>query len=140
MKVKELFEIIEQMKEGERLSDYWVAGIRFEDKERSEGEVITDRSKHNVDREDERDFPEYGTEDYENMFELDGVSAWDLDFAEEVLTPSMHREEFYEKDVKDVFIGKHCYIIAGDNTSNEGDALDHGEVVIVEPEVVKVVY
>lgn len=140
MKVKELFEIIEKMKEDKRLNDFWVAGVRFENKERKEGEIIDDLSKHNIDREDERDFPEYGTEDYENMFELDGVSAWDIEFAVEVLTPSMHREGFYEKDVKDVFIGKHCYIIAGDNTANEGDALDHGEVVIVEPEVVKVVY
>lgn len=140
MKVKEFFEIIEKMKEDERLNDYWVAGVRFEDKERKEGEIIEECSKHNIDRDDERDFPEFGTEEYEEMFELDGVSSWDIEFAIEVLTPSMHRKEFYEKDVNDVFIGKHCYIIAGDYTSNESDAIDHGEVVIEEPIVLKVVY
>src|SRR5690625_1336501 len=138
MKLKELFEIIDQMKNDERLNNYWVAGIRFEDKERKEGDVIEENSKHNLEREDERDFPEYGTDEYNDMFELDGVSAWDLDYAKEVLRPNL--PSGMEEDVRSQFIGKHCYIIAGDNTSNESDALDYGEVVIVEPKVIKVVY
>lgn len=140
MKVKELFEIIEDMKNDERLDEYWVAGVRFEDKERKEGEIIEECSKHNIDREDERDFPEFGTGEYEDMFELDGVSAWEIEGAIEVLEPGIHRDLFLEKNVDEVFIGKHCYIIAGDYTSNEGDALDDGEVVIEEPTVIKVVY
>lgn len=36
-------------------------GVRFENKVREIGEVITDKSRSNFDREDERDFPEYGT-------------------------------------------------------------------------------
>lgn len=137
MTVKEFLEIIEQMKNDESLNDYWVAGVRFEDKERQVGEVIEECSKHNIDRDDERDFPEFGTEEYEDMFELDGASAWDINDASQTLKPP---SIFLDDDVSEHFLSKHCYLIVGDNTANEGDALDDGEVVIVEPKVLKVIY
>jgi hypothetical protein len=58
--------------------EYEFLGIRFEDKVRKVGELITENSKDNEDREDERDFPEYGTQEYEEMEELDGISTWDI--------------------------------------------------------------
>ncbi|MEC5268885.1 hypothetical protein P9G49_07185 [Heyndrickxia coagulans] len=57
---------------------YYYIGIRFEDKEREIGDVC-ECSKHNIDREDEREFPEYGTPEYDEMLELDGTSAWNLE-------------------------------------------------------------
>lgn len=51
--------------------DYDDMGVRFEDKKRKVGEIIMDRSRSNPDRYDEREFPEYGTEEYDNMEELD---------------------------------------------------------------------
>src|SRR5690625_2350470 len=62
----------------------YIVGVRFEDKERVIGEEI-DNSRHNLDREDEREMPEYGTEEYEEMFELDGASAYEIDAIVEML-------------------------------------------------------
>ena len=59
--------------------DEWIVGIRFENKIRTVGEQITDYSRSNEDRDDDRDFPEYGTEEYDEMEELDGISTWDID-------------------------------------------------------------
>ena len=97
-------------------NDTWYIGIRFEYKERQVGETC-ECSKHNVDREDERDFPEYGTAEYEEMFELDGTSAWNLETY----------EDWYDQGR---FGSLHCYIIVGDNITNKDDALDDNEIVI----------
>lgn len=94
--------------------DYWCLGIRFEDKDREVGETC-ECSRHNVDREDEREFPEYGTPEYDNMFEFDGTSAW-------------HLESF--DDFKGPFYSDHCYIIGGQRDANKDDGLDVGEIVI----------
>lgn len=93
---------------------YYYVGIRFEDKEREVGEIC-ERSKHNTDREDEREFPEYGTPEYEEMFELDGTSAWNL--------------KTYE-DFEGGFNAYHCYIIGGHRITNRDDGLDDNEIVI----------
>lgn len=57
---------------------YYYIGIRFEDKDREVGEIC-ECSKHNLDREDEREFPVYGTPEYDELPELDGTSAWNLE-------------------------------------------------------------
>lgn len=121
--LKEVVErIIEQWENDE--IEYDVIGVRFEDKERQVGDIC-ERSRHNIDREDEREMPEYGTEEYEEMMLLDGTSAWDIhDF----------------DDFDGVYDSYHCYIIAGDVTTNHYDALDDGEVVIQDAKVIEVVY
>ena len=76
MLVSELIERVEStVAQLEDLDEYWgwYFGIRFENKERTTGEIITDRSKHNIDREDERDFPQFGSDEYEEMPELEAV-------------------------------------------------------------------
>lgn len=121
--LKEVVErIIQKQEDGE--IEYEVIGIRFEDKERQVGEIC-ERSRHNIDREDEREMPEYGTEEYEEMMLLDGTSTWDI-------------HEF--DDFDGVYDNYHCYIIAGDVTTNHSDALDDGEVVIQDAKVIEVVY
>lgn len=104
--------------------DYWYIGIRFEDKEREIGEIC-ECSRHNIDREDERDFPEYGTPEYEELFELDGTSAYNL--------------ETY-RDYEEFFISKHCYIIAGNRITNRDDGLDDNEIVIEDAVVLEKIF
>lgn len=100
----------------------YTVGVRFEDKDREIGEEIGN-SRHNLDREDERDMPEYGTEEYEEMFELDGASAYEIDAIVKMLESGVE------------FEGEHCYFIIGDNAVNLDDALDHGEVVVENAKV-----
>ena len=95
-------------------SEFYHIGIRFEDKDREVGEIC-ECSRHNIDREDERDFPEYGTPEYDEMFVLDGTSAWNL--------------ETYD-DFVGGFNTYHCYIIAGNKITNKDDGLDDNEIVI----------
>ncbi|MDE3837953.1 hypothetical protein C0966_00840 [Bacillus methanolicus] len=103
---------------------YWYLGIRFEDKEREIGEIC-EPSRHNLDREDEREFPEYGTEEYESLPLLDGTSAWNL--------------ETY-KDFEGPFATWHCYIIGGNELTNKDDGLDDNEIVIKDAVVLEKIF
>ncbi|WP_077297454.1 hypothetical protein [Virgibacillus pantothenticus] len=121
--LKEVVErIIEQWENDE--IEYDVIGVRFEDKERQVGDIC-ERSRHNSDREDEREMPEYGTEEYEEMKLFDGTSAWNI-------------HEFDDFDSE--YDSYHCYIIAGNRDVNKDDDLDVGEVVIEDAVVIEVVY
>lgn len=103
---------------------YPYIGIRFEDKEREIGDIC-ENSRHNTDREDEREFPEFGTEEYEELFELDGTSAWNL--------------ETYD-DFVGGFDTYHCYIVAGNRITNRDDGLDDNEIVIENAEVIEKIF
>lgn len=112
-------------KYAEELDEFWYAGIRFEEKEREVGEEITDCSKHNVDREDEREFPEFGTDEYEEMEDLEGVSAWNL-------------SEFAFENGQDSY-ATHCYLIASDDVIVDVDGdleLDENEQVMQDAVVI----
>lgn len=103
---------------------YYYIGIRFEDKLRQAGDIC-ECSKHNIDREDERDFPEYGTPEYDEMFEFDGTSAWNL--------------ETYD-DFEGPFMTDHCYIVAGRRITNRDDGLDDNEIVIEDAKVLEIIF
>lgn len=78
-------ELIEKVKTAiteEVEENFNVIGIRFEDKLRKIGNIVTECSKDNSEREDERDFPEYGSPEYDELEELDGISTWDINFWE----------------------------------------------------------
>lgn len=132
MTVQEMYvkckEIYEEIKD-----EYYFVGIRFEDKEREVGEVITDKSRHNTDREDEREFPEYGTEEYEEMIELDGVSAWNM------VSDINYKPNSYNanREAEKVYFTKHCYIIVSDDAVSGSDLeLDHNEIVLRNAKVI----
>lgn len=133
MLVSELIERVEStVAQLEDLDEYWgwYFGIRFENKERTIGEIITDRSKHNIDREDERDFPQFGSDEYEEMPELEGVCAWRYDELKAVLG-RLDREVVAEAN--------HCYLIGSyDGTNNETG--DYGETVLIDPTVIDVIF
>lgn len=114
-------EVLEQYED-----EFAVIGIRFEDKEREIGEIC-ECSRHNDDREDEREFPEYGSEEYEEMKKFDGTSSWDLN-------------TYDDWDDQRAFDTYHCYIIAGDRAVNKDDDLDHGEVVIENARVIATIF
>ena len=121
MNMNQLNQLLNELKERfeNELYDFEAVGIRFEDKERTEGDVITESSKHNVDREDDREFPEYGTAEYDEMEDLDGVSAWKIDEFE------------FDGDQRE-YLPEHCYLIASnDCTFDDGFLmLDEGEVIM----------
>lgn len=127
VKAKELYEI--------NIDGYDYIGIRFEDKSREIGDIC-ECSKHNTDREDERDFPEFGTEEYDEMDELGGTSAWNLARAYTYDYPDYNAD----KEVTRCFFQTHCYIIASNNITNEDDGLDDGEIVIEDAKVVAILF
>ncbi len=114
---------------------YDFIGLRFEDKEREEGETC-ETSRHNLDREDEREFPEYGTEEYEEMFELDGTSAWHIEY-DAMLG---YNDRDMDKDAESLHNVYHAYIIGGNEITNKDDALDEGEIVIKNAKVIAKLY
>lgn len=139
MKVKDMQKIVERLYK--ELSwwesgDYHCVGIRFEDKDREVGEIC-ENSRNNIVREDERDFPIYGTEEYFQLEEMDGVSTWDL-------TPETNKWLWNnpEADVQDEYIGKHAYIIVGDKTGWEqlNGLIDEGELLIKDGKVAYKIY
>ncbi len=106
-------------------------GIRIGGRDLHVGDVFGN-SRHNPDRGDERDFPEYGTEDYESMEELDGTCAYDFGF----LSLTYHDLD----NLKSVCFGdSHCYVIAGTAWGHNDDP-DAGEVVIQNAEVLEVLF
>jgi hypothetical protein len=121
--------------------EYEYFGLRFEDKERELGEVC-ETSKHNPDREDERDFPAYGTEAYDELPELAGTSAYDLSSlrsASRYGIPSFLRVPSYidpeTKDASGYHARDHAYIIASNRCRTHDDA-DEYEIVLVDAVVV----
>lgn len=116
--------------------EYTFVGLRFEDREYVVGDEL-DWSKANDDREDERDFPEYGSEEYDELPSMGGTSAWDMAAsAIYKISPWENRED----DARNHFITEHAYIIASNRKSQEDVALDDNEVVIADAVVMAVLF
>lgn len=113
--------------------DYDVIGIRYEDRDLQIGDVVGN-SRHNIDRDDERDYPDYGTEEYFEMEELDGASSWHPHIWEEMLLRGHLSSVDDPADTR--IIAYHAYLIGGDISNDDGDGtLDYGETVIAEAKV-----
>lgn len=125
--VKEFYETLLSLQEKYEDEDY--IGVRWEDLDRQIGDEVG-RSKHNLNREHEDDMPEYGTEEYEDLFELDGASSLDIDFVLDQIKYSNP-----EKEMDAMYMGYHCYLIIGTGSSNHSDAIDDGEIVVVDAKV-----
>lgn len=134
--LKEFYEVIKSVEENHE-DNAKVIGIRFEDKNRIVGEECNN-SRHNLDRDHEDDMPEYGTEEYEDMFELDGTSSFDVEELIKMIETELKRND--DRRMIGVFNNYHCYIIGGDYVTNENDALDYGETVIANAKVLEVIY
>lgn len=108
--------------------DYLYIGVRFEDKARTVGEAVEDYSKSNIDREDEREFPEYGTEEYAEMEELNGVSAWSV---------AMKFDNGRNSDKNAKTYTDHCYVLGSKKASI---GLDNDEIVMENAVVLAVAF
>lgn len=110
-------------------AEYSYYGLRFENKDRVIGEVCGN-SRHNFGREDEREFPEYGTEEYEEMQELGGASAWYIDENGTSAWQNSYIGEWQSSPSDPLMVvSEHCYIIAGDVLGCHDDP-DENEIVI----------
>lgn len=125
--MKSYEEIKEMMEEFE--DDYEYVGLRFEEREYKVGDIVAN-SKSNMDREDVREFPEYGTEEYEEMPELPGASAW-------------NKYAWHLKDINlDNVYQDHVYIIAGRigwYDAADEQVLDDYEIVIEDAKVMAII-
>lgn len=125
-----------------RASDNWekgyeYIGLRFEDKERQINEIC-EYSRNNVEREDEREFPEYGTDEYFEMEELEGTSAWNM--AEDE-TYRIGRFENRNDECARHFETYHCYIVAGNKLGNTSNTItDVNEIVIKDAKVIDKIF
>lgn len=134
-KIKEVYKRHADTIDNDYSGEYEFIGIRFEDKDRNVNEIVYDLSRNNADREDERDFPEYGTEEYEEMEELDGVSAWQFE-QYDFNIPSYLSEE---DDCKRIAYTEHCYVL-GTNDLGQADIMDDGEIIMIEPTVLAKIF
>jgi hypothetical protein len=133
MTLAEMKELVLRIQTNEE-NNYNTIGIRFENKSREIGEEC-EWSKNNADREDERDFPEYGTAEYDEMGVMDGTSAWYI--SEVIATVSKQKDQM--QDAQRFYCADdHCYIIAGYHGNQDG--CDEGEVVIQEAKVIATIF
>lgn len=100
-------------------TDEW-CGIRFAEQDLEVG-CVFGNSKHNPAREDERDFPEFGSDEYDNLDDLDGTSAWHYN-KQIGLTGS-----FYD--------WMHCYIIASKHIGDHPEP-DDDEILLKDARVI----
>lgn len=135
MNIVEMYDLCKKVY-ADNIDTYDFIGLRFEDKERKIGEIC-ENSKHNSDREDEREFPQFGTEEYEDMEELEGTSSWDLSARD---TMTVGRFENKEDDCKRHFNTYHCYIVGGNDTGSKDMDLDQNEIVIKNAVVIAQIF
>lgn len=137
MLVSEAIKILEaKFSEIYEQDEFPVYGLRFEDKERQVGDLC-ENSRNNIDREDERDFPEFGTEEYEEMEEMDGASAWHPNH----ILAELKREKG-DEDVAKITYSKHAYIVGGQREGWEqtNGLVDEGETLVQDAQVLYVLY
>jgi len=99
--------------------DIWA--VRGEDRQLSAGYEL-EHSKDNSDREDDRDYPEFGSPEYDNLPTLRGTSAWDPNVAININPTSCNWH--------------HAYIVVGDCTVGH-PCPDQGELLLVNARVVE---
>lgn len=143
MNITEMYEKVREVYEQYK-DQYSYLGLRFEDKEREIGEEC-EWSKHNPYREDEREFPEFGTDEYDELPELNGTSCW-------YLGPYEYKEDFYpgwgygapsesdnDRSLVGTFQAYHAYVIAGNRLGHHDDP-DDGEILIWDAVVVAKIF
>ena len=133
MTFKEMKELIE--KAIAENDDHKYLGLRFENKEREIGEIC-EKSRHNADRDDDRDFPEFNSDEYENLEQFNGTSAWDLSINN---IDRLFKGEWDEWDEEIYFEREHCYVIAGEKVDNHPDR-DYDEIIIEDAKIVAKIF
>lgn len=135
MNIAQMLEKVKEIKAANE-DEYWYIGIRYEDKDREIGEIC-ECSRHNVDHEDQHDFPEYGTAEYDEMEVLNGTSAYNLDALTNRYLPGCGKVTriYYEAEASSYFCRDHCYIVAS-NSKGSHDDPDEDEILIRDAKVI----
>lgn len=124
---KDFVDVAEKIfKKNEETEEYYFEdwGVRFDDKAYEIGETIPD-SKDNTGREDERDFPEFGSDEYNELPDMPGASVWSFkSFMEEL------------KSNPDSKLWKPYYHIVVSNSPQQYDVVDDNESVFASPKVI----
>ena len=123
---------IEKYDEIKGNGNYYYVGVRYEDKLRQVGEEC-ECSKHNA---GDREFPEYGTPEYDELDELDGTSAWSAYNYLSNYDLSGDQTQLVSDKFKHV---AHAYIVVGQYANTPSDA-DDGEIVIEDAVVAEVLF
>lgn len=106
-------------------------GVRFERRLLNAGDEVG-CSKYNRDREDCREFPEYGTPEYESLPEHDGACAYDVEHWQHHILDDKGGWTEMESDI-------HLYVVEGD-AINYDIGEDDDEVIVHNAEVMLVVF
>lgn len=127
---RQMYEIAKETYD-EYQDEYKYIGIRFENKVYKVGEIC-ENSRGNIERDDIRDYPDYGTEEYNNLPQLSGTCAYDLSQrrAYDINTDRDNRPASTQINAK------HCYIIGGNETAPDY-AEDDCEIIIKNAKVIK---
>lgn len=138
MQVKDMVKKVESVFE-DLYYEWNCIGIRFGTSVYQIGDVLHN-SRNNVDREEEREFPAYGTQEYEEMEEMDGVSTWGISGGSKPQFPQWMIEDL-NADVSE-FMGTHAYIVVGNKVGWEqlNGLVDEGELLIKDGQVALVLY
>ncbi|GFN32563.1 hypothetical protein [Paenibacillus xylaniclasticus] len=139
MNIHEMYDLVKQIRDKHE-DEYRYIGIRFEDKTREIGEEC-EWSKHNPDREDEREFPVFGSEEYDDLPELNGTSAWGLETLTDHHYPGFGRASSadLDRECSRYFDTYHCYIVAG-NQQGRHDEPDEEEILIKDAVVIAKIF
>lgn len=121
------------------LHDYCYVAYRFEDADRNVGDIIRGCSKDNPGREDNRDFPEYGTKMYNDLPDADGICSYTSDDYSLDWNFGSQNDYSAEKPAETHFVGRHLYIIASGDCGESSDP-DAYEIVLREPVVLAKIF
>lgn len=121
-------------------NEYSFYGVRIEDKKRNVGDVIEEESKSNDVRDDSRDFPDYGSEEYNSLEGMGGTSSWKVnpDNVYESLENTAGTNIENDGKFEGGFSYQYVYLIGGDNNVTSRN-LDPGEIVIKNPKVIGII-
>ena len=137
-------EIVETVKETiedaikDNEDDTAVFGLRFDERKIKTGEVLPN-SKDNFNRDDARDFPVFGTKEYDELDTLDGTSAYSLpvDDDNKLTEEAIENLNRYVK-TKDLFSDTTMSLVMGEESETEGE--DDDEIIIADAKVVSVLF
>lgn len=114
--------------------DYKYYGIRFESRHNLEAGYVLENSKTNRGREDSREFPIFGTPEYDEMEELDGTCAYFIyDGEKEEKTKWLAQVLSYVNDDSDDFA---WYLVGCERLSDE-EGEDDNEIIMKDATIIK---
>ena len=120
------------------LRNKYTVALRYDNVDMVVGSEL-EYSKTNIDRDDERDFPFFGSDEYKNMETLEGTCCYVLNNKEDYRNFTYELEEFMDDEglrgsginSKEHSLFNHCSIVIGtENTDCDQLLEDEGEILL----------